>query len=286
MSDSSLSRRLFILGNADKPELVGAIEEVREFAESHCTVVGTALGFDGQAALDAGADLMVVLGGDGTILAVSRSLGHRQIPLIGINFGKLGFIAEFTLAEFRKNFQTLLRDANYVSERMILDITVHRDGEVTFESIAVNDCVVRAGPPFRMIELTVSIDGNHLTTVAGDGFIVCTPVGSTAHNLSAGGPIIQGGVMGIALTPICPHSLSHQPLVVEHEATIEIAVTRPNEGASVMVDGQLGERLEPDDRITIRRFDTNMLLVRNPSYPKWHRLVTKLHWGIPPSYDE
>jgi len=286
MSDSSQSRRLFILGNPDKPELAGAIERVRAFADSHCTVVGTSLGFDAQAALDAGADLIVVLGGDGTILAVSRSLGHRQIPLIGINFGKLGFIAEFTLAEFCENFQTLLRDDRYVSERMILDIAVHRDGEVTFKSIAVNDCIVHAGPPFRMIELTVSIDGHHLTTVAGDGFIVCTPVGSTAHNLSAGGPIIQGGVMGIALTPVCPHSLSHQPLVVEHEAAIDIVVTRPNEGTTVMVDGQLGERLEANDRITIRQFDTNMLLMRNPSYPKWHRLVTKLHWGIPLTYDE
>jgi NAD+ kinase len=245
--------------------------------------VGTALALDGRAAVDAGADLIVVIGGDGTLLAVSRSLGSQQIPLVGLNFGKLGFLAEFTMDQFRANLDTVLANGRYVSESMILRLSVHRGRAVLFESLAINDCVVQGGFPFRVVGLAVRIGGVHLTSIEGDGLIVCTPVGSTAHNLSAGGPIMQVGVRAIALTPLCPHSLTHRPLVVEHHAKIEIVVERANEGTRVTVDGQLGCPLSNGDRIAIERYGTNMLLVRNPAAPKWHSLVTKMHWGQPPS---
>ena len=285
MSNPSPKRRVFVLGNPDKEGVHNVIDDVCSFASSRCEVVGSALALDGRAALDAGADLIVVLGGDGTLLAVSRSLGAHQIPLVGLNFGKLGFLAEFTLDQFKANLNTVLGNGQYVSESMILSLSVHRGNTVRFQSLAINDCVVQAGSPFRVVVLAVRIGGIHLTSIQGDGLIVCTPVGSTAHNLSAGGPIMQVGVRAIALTPLCPHSLTHRPLVVEHHAKIEIVVEQANEGTMVTVDGQLGCPLANEDRIAIERYSANMLLVRNPAAPKWHSLVTKMHWGQPPSFD-
>lgn len=283
MTGSSESRRVFILGNPDKPDVANIIADVGSFAASCCQVVGAAPGLDGGAALDAGADIIVVLGGDGTLLTVCRSLGERQLPMVGVNLGKFGFLAEFTIEEFKAHFAAVLSDDKSISERMTLDVAVHRGSEVCFRSLAVNDCVIQAGPPFRIIELAVNIDGIHLTSIGGDGLIVCTPVGSTAHNLSAGGPIMQGGVLAIALTPLCPHSLTHRPLVVEHEADIEIVVETANPGTAAMVDGQLGSVLLAGDRVKIRRSGVNMLLVRNPAHPRWYSLVAKLRWGQQPS---
>ena len=286
MPDTTATRRLFILGNPDKTGVQTAADDIRSYAESQCQVVGTAMGLDGRVAIDAGADLIAVIGGDGTLLAVSRSLGKDQIPLAGVNFGKLGFLAEFTIDEFKTSLPELLRDDAYVSDRMILHLRVTRDDTCCFEGVAINDCVIQAGRPFRVIQLEVRINTMPLTTIGGDGLIVCTPVGSTAHNLSAGGPIMQGGVSGIALTPLCPHSLTHRPLVVEDEVEIEITVQQSNPGTTVMVDGQEGQLLEPGDRVAIKRFDADFRLVRNPAYPKWHGLVTKLRWGQRPSFGD
>ncbi len=283
MPTAPAKRRVFILGNPDKSVVQDAIDPVRAFAEPHCDIVGAALGMDGVVALDAGAEYIVVLGGDGTLLAVSRSLGDRQIPLIGVNFGKLGYLAEFTVDELREHLPAILRDHDLVSERAILGGRVLRDDEQCFDSLAVNDCIVQAGPPFRVIDLAVRINGIHLTTIGGDGLIVCTPVGSTAHNLSAGGPLMQGGVLGIALTPLCPHSLTHRPLVVEHQSEIEIVVQRANSGTTVLFDGQVSFPLRAGDRVIVQRYSSTMKLVRNPAYPKWHGLVTKLHWGQSPA---
>jgi NAD+ kinase len=278
-------RRIFVLGNPHKPEIADAIDSVVAIASNRCDVVGSGLGLDGNVAVDAGADLIVSLGGDGTLLAVCRSLKDRQIPLVGVNFGKLGFLAEFTVDEFKEHLPTILTEDDIVRELMILKLTISRNDTERFERLAVNDCVVQAGAPFRMIELNVLIDGHSLTTIKGDGLIVCTPIGSTAHNLAAGGPIMQGGVDGIALTPLCPHSLTHRPLVVEHESRVEIVVQHANPGTAVMVDGQVGSALQDGDRICIERAQPTFQLVRNPAYPKWKNLVTKLRWGQSPSFD-
>lgn len=276
--------RVFILGNPEKAGVSDAVTSIQETLAGRFEVVGTALSLDGQVAVEAGADQIVVLGGDGTLLAVCRSLGSGQIPLVGVNFGKFGFLAEFSIEEFKDQFAAILGPGRHVSERMILAVSVTSGGGECFRSLAVNDCVVHAGSPFRIIQLAIRIDDVHLTNIAGDGLIVCSPVGSTAHNMSAGGPIMQPGVSGIALTPLCPHSLTHRPLVVESEARIEIEAIRTNPGTSVMVDGQLGCPMSTGDRVSIGRSEFNLQIVRNPQYPRWHRLVSKLRWGQPPSY--
>lgn len=284
MSCVSAKRRIFFLSNPDKPEAAAALEELHSFAASRCEVVGLAHDLDGSAAIDANADRIVVLGGDGTLIGVARSLGDKQIPLIGVNVGKLGFLAEFSVDELKGAFDRALADDTLVDHRAMLNIEVHRDGNPVGTYLAMNDCVIQAGPPFRIIRLGLRINGEHLTELGGDGLIVCTPSGSTAHNLSAGGPIMQPGVEALILTPMNPHSLTHKPLVIEHDAVIDIYAVEVNPGTAAIVDGQVSCALSPGDRISVRRSDASFLVVRNPLYAKWHKLVTKLHWGQSPDY--
>ncbi|MEE9293983.1 MAG: NAD(+)/NADH kinase [Phycisphaerae bacterium] len=278
-------RRIYFLSNPGKPDGAAALEDLRSFAASRCTVVGSSPAPDGRAAAQAGAERIVVLGGDGTLIGVARSLGASQVPLIGVNVGKLGFLAEFSIEELKRCFDRAISDDTIISRRTVLQVAVRHNGGVRDSSLAINDCVIRAGPPFRIIKLGISINGEHLTDVAGDGLIVCTPSGSTAHNLSAGGPIMQPGVDAIVLTPLSPHSLTHKPLVIERESVIDIVARDVNEGTTAIIDGQVSCPLQPGDCVTIRRFDTDFLLVHNPLYPKWHNLMTKLHWGQAPSYE-
>jgi len=277
--------RVFFLANPDKPEAVRALERMRELAKGVCTVIGAECRIDGGPAVEAGADRIVVFGGDGTLIGVARSLGANQIPLIGVNVGKLGFLVEFSIDELQTEFAHILSDESLVKRRTMLQVDVHRNGNATQRVPAVNDCVVQAGPPFRIIDLGVAINGEHLTDVGGDGLIICTPSGSTAHNLSAGGPIMQPGLEAIILTPLNPHSLTHKPLVIEREAQIEITALTVNEGTTAIIDGQVSCSLAKGDRVVIRRFDSDLLVVRNPKHTLWDKLVGKFHWGRAPNYD-
>jgi NAD+ kinase len=273
---------IFLLGNPDKPEVVQAFERVRQFAAHKCRLVGAELSLDGNLAVQAGAHRIIVLGGDGTILGVARSLGSRQVPLVGVNLGKLGFLAEFTVDELEAQFDRAMGDETLISQRMILHASVHRLHMQTFESLCINDCVIQAGPPFRMITLTIAIDGKLLTEVPGDGLIIATPNGSTGHNLSAGGPILQSGIKAMVLTPLAAHSLTHRPLVVERNSVIEITALHVNEGTTLIIDGQVPVRMQEGDVVSVRRFEGNFQIVQNPIHPRWHKLVDKLRWGLSP----
>ena len=285
MAKTDHACRIYLVGNPDKPDSVRAFEDLRSLASPGCQLVGASLSREARAAVEANADRVIVVGGDGTLIGIARSLGADQIPLVGVNVGKLGFLAEFSVDELKSSLDRVLHEDALVSRRSLLQVTVHRNGGGTDVSLAINDCVIQAGPPFRVINLAVAIDGEHLTNVAGDGLIVCTPSGSTAHNLPAGGPILQPEIDAIVLTPLSPHSLTHKPLVVERESTIEIRAAAVNDGTTVIVDGQASYPLGPGDRVSVQRFSTDFLIVRNPLYAKWHNLVTKLHWGKSPSYE-
>ncbi|MCH9000989.1 MAG: NAD(+)/NADH kinase [Planctomycetes bacterium] len=285
MSDDKAKRRIYLLANPDKPEAARAMRAAENLQVEGVEIVGSAVGLDATDAVKAGVDRLIVFGGDGTLIGVARSLGANQLPLVGVNIGKLGFLAEFSPDELKESFERIIRDDTLVTRRIALHVTVRHSEGVRDTSLAINDCVIHAGPPYRIIRLGVSINGEHLTTVGGDGLIVCTPSGSTAHNLSAGGPIVQPSVPAIVLSPMNPHSLTHKPLVVESDSTIEIHASEVNEGSTAIIDGQVTFPLQPGDRITVRRFESDYLLVRNPLYTRWHKLVTKLHWGRSPSYD-
>ena len=284
MSKYTSDTTVYFIGNPDKPEVASQLAELEKFAAAHCQSVGSTLAFDGCGAIDAQASRVVVIGGDGTLIGVARSLGERQIPIIGVNVGKLGFLTAFSPDDLRANFTRAVSDDSLISRRAMLRVEVKRNNQTHDSLLAVNDCVISAGPPFRIISLGVSIDGEHLTNVRGDGLIVCTPSGSTAHNLSAGGPIMQPGVDAIGLTPLNPHSLTHKPLVVERDSVIVIEADEVNEGTTAIVDGQASCPLAAGDSVTVRRFESDFLLVRNPDVAPWHKLVTKMHWGQQPTF--
>jgi len=230
----------------------------------------------------ADARLAIVLGGDGTILSVARAMGGNQIPIAGVNLGRLGFLAEFSVDQLCEQSGVLLDGSPRTSERTMLDVEATLSGGKRFASLAVNDCVIQAGAPFRMIELSVSVSGEHLTTMAGDGLVISTPIGSTAHNMSAGGPIIEVGVNGVCLTPLSPHSLTHRPVVFASHETIEVVANRTNPGTTATIDGQIGTSLGKGDRLTVRLAGECLKLVHNPSYSRFQPLVTKLKWGRMP----
>jgi NAD+ kinase len=276
--------KVYFLGNPEKPNVGETLDRLRGFADTRCNVVGSSLSLDGREAVDAGADRIIVLGGDGTLISVARSLGREQVSLIGVNLGKLGFLAEFSVDELEESFDRAVSDDQLITHRTVLNVTIRRNRHDPTDYLAINDCVIHAGPPFRMIHLALQIDGERLTNVSGDGLIVCTPSGSTAHSLSAGGPIMEPGVEAIILTPLNPHSLTHKPLVVERESVIGIEGHRVNEGTTLIIDGQASCPIQDGDRVAIRRFEKDWQVVHNPLYPKWHNLTTKLHWGQPPTY--
>ncbi|MEK6799801.1 MAG: NAD(+)/NADH kinase [Planctomycetota bacterium] len=278
-----MQTRVHLLANPDKKDARSAFDDLRAFAVKRCVLVGADFSVDGRSAVQSAAQRIVILGGDGTLIGVARSLGRDQIPLIGVNVGKLGYLAEFSVDELQRCFEQVLTDDSLVSRRTILEVAVRSGAGENRTSLAVNDCVIQAGPPFRMIRLDIDINHERLTTVAGDGLIVCTPTGSTAHNLSAGGPIVQPDVDAIILTPLNPHSLTHRPLAIDRQAMIEITAAAANPGTTVILDGQLSFPFAKGDQVSIRRFEHDFLAVRNPLYSRWHNLVGKLHWGRSPS---
>jgi len=285
MSDSrndTRPRRVVLIGNPDKPHVAKAMQQVKAVIARRAEVVGEALTHQSPTLLDAAPDIVVVLGGDGMILGVIRGMGGRQIPVVGVNLGKLGYLAEFALKDFEEHIDQILADSTHVSEGMMLDVSVFRNERRVFSSLAMNDCVVQAGPPYRMVELAVLADSSPLTRVAGDGLIISTPIGSTAHNMAAGGPIVENGVEGIVITPICPHSLAHRPLVLKANQVIDVIATRANDGTTLTIDGQISVPFHMGDCLSVSASPHKFKLVRHPGQGRWHTLVTKLKWGVRP----
>lgn len=280
MTASGRRPRVYILGNPDKPEVRSALESMRTLLIKRAELVGADLSLETAQVVDAAPDFLIVLGGDGTLISVARSLGANQIPLIGVNFGKLGFLTPFAFREIREVLDRVLTDRELINERTMLEVAVRRPPDtVMHEGLCFNDCVIHAGPPFRMIFLTIVLDGRKLTKVGGDGLIVCTPSGSTAHNTSAGGPILMSDMQGMVLTPLNTHSLTHRPLVISAASKLVIEADEVNPGTTAMLDGQVQCALQEGDRIHVCQSPHRAKIVRNPRRPKWYNLVTKMRWG-------
>lgn len=228
------------------------------------------------------ADALLVLGGDGTLLSTARRLRGRPIPLMGVNFGRLGFLASFTPEEFPRHLELLLANRLPIVRRAMLEVSVAGQN---FSATALNDAVVTAGAPFHMIELELGANGDEGIRYFGDGVIVSTPSGSTAYNVSAGGPIISPDVEAFCITPICPHSLSFRPVVVSSRSTVFVQAVRVNEGTTLFCDGQASTKLIAGDRVIIRRSDNEVLLVENPDTQQWKGLAQKLNWASSPKYN-
>ncbi len=236
-------------------------------------------------------DFAIVFGGDGSIISTARSVSKASVPVMGVNVGKLGFLAEFNVDELKDFFPSLTKGTARIEKRMMLNCSIFSDGQgkrhvQRFSSAVINDVCITAGPPFRTIELKILVDGQPLAGCVSDGLIVSTPTGSTAYNLSAGGPILSPKIEAMVITPICPHSLSFRPIVINADSTVEVFGIRVNEGTTVSIDGQVSSSLSIDDVIRIDRQDCDFLFVNNPLRSQWDTLATKLSWAEKPKYKE
>jgi NAD+ kinase len=225
------------------------------------------------------ADLIVVLGGDGTLLGVARLVASRGIPILGVNLGGLGFLTEVTIKEARAALERVLGGDYEVDRRIMLEAIVDRASEESAETFqAFNDVVVGKGPLGRMLELDVFANHTLFCAYRADGLIVATPTGSTAYALSAGGPIVYPTLDAIVLAPICPHTLSNRPVVLPDSYEIEIHVKAPDHDTTITVDGQESAQLGPADIIKIHRGRHSVSLIRS-AHPYFEIWRDKLHWG-------
>ncbi|MBN2447099.1 MAG: NAD(+)/NADH kinase [Phycisphaerae bacterium] len=276
-------KRVALIGSPDKPAAVDMLDRVRHWLRGRAREVFAEITYDSAAALPSKPDLIIVLGGDGTLIRVVHGLGQQQIPILGINLGKLGYLAEFTPEKLEREGEFLFTDGIPVTRRLLLEVCLEHPNGHQVRSPVVNDGVILAGAPFRMIEMAVESDGDQVADIRGDGLIVATPSGSTAHNLSAGGPILEPTAAAFILTPVCPHSLTYRPVVMDGSRVIEVRIKAGNEGTMVSIDGQTTWPFRTGDRLRVQRYAADFLLVRNPQYSIWRSLRRKLMWGAGPN---
>lgn len=276
--------KLVIFGDPAKGDVGAAIDEFVGFAKGKAEILASC-GIDACTAdILKEADFAVVFGGDGSIISAARQLSQMNVPVIGVNLGKLGFLAEFSVSELKEYFAGITLGKAKIEKRMMLECRVLSGGEEVFSSAAINDVFITAGPPFSMVELKVSVDGQPLAGCVSDGLVISTPTGSTAYNLSAGGPIISGNVEAMVITPLCPHSLSFRPIVISADSKVEVFGVRVNDGTTVSIDGQFSCKLSAEDVVRVEKDAGDFLVVNNPLRTQWDTLATKLSWAEKPRY--
>ncbi len=225
------------------------------------------------------ADLLVVLGGDGTLISAARLVGEREVPILGVNLGSLGFLTEITLDELYPSLEACINGDYRLSERMMLKATILRREQEFSSHLVLNDVVINKGALARIIDLETSVNGYYLTTFKADGLIVSSPTGSTGYSLSANGPIIHPCLKCLVITPICPHTLTNRPIVVADDALVSVTLQSTHEDVYLTLDGQVGVELKYGDILQIRQAEhsTKLIMSRNKDY--FEVLRTKLKWG-------
>lgn len=248
-------------------------------------VTAAAMGADAgssvsRAGLGSESDLLITFGGDGTLLSVARH-APENVPILGVNMGTLGFLTEIRLEEFPSLLERVLEDDYIVEPRVTFIATVQGPGREDRQYRVLNDVAINKSALARIIEMRVTVAGLFVSTFRGDGLIVCTPTGSTAYNLSAGGPIVYPTMNAMVITPICPHMISNRPLVLPDELDISISIVTPAEEQEIYVtlDGQEGMPISENDRVCIRKSLQSILLVQSPDKNYFDVLRTKLKWG-------
>ncbi|HEX8142160.1 MAG TPA: NAD(+)/NADH kinase [Pyrinomonadaceae bacterium] len=229
--------------------------------------------------LAASVDLIVVLGGDGTMIATARMMGDSVVPVLGINYGSLGYLAEFKMEEMFPALQSILEGDFRLDSRVMLAADQFRGEERLLHSRVLNDVVINKSALARIIEIEASLNGQFVNSFRADGLIVSTPTGSTAYNLSAGGPVIYPSMNAVVITPICPFTLSNRPIVVPDDSLIELSLKTPDEEVALTLDGQVGFPLMVGDRVLIRKSRTTFNLVQPTNRNYFDVLRDKLRWG-------
>ena len=224
-------------------------------------------------------EMMIVLGGDGTLLSVARQVWNRDIPILGVNLGGLGFLTEISLEELHSILERVIQGDFKTDERDVLNAAVIRKGERIIEFTVLNDAVINKGALARIIDLEISINGEYLTTFQSDGLIISTPTGSTAYNLSAGGPIVYPSLHTLIITPICPHTLTNRPIVIPDDVEVRALLKSKQQEVFLTLDGQQGFPLEFEDMVELRKAEGRILLIKSPHRNYFELLREKLKWG-------
>jgi NAD+ kinase len=224
------------------------------------------------------ADLAIVLGGDGTMLNIARTLAPFDVPLVGVNQGRLGFLTDISVGTMLETITSVLGGGCVTEHRMLLSAEIYRGKERVLDVLAFNDAVVSKGVQGSMIEFDVHVDGQFVYDQRSDGIIVATPTGSTAYALSAGGPILDPSLKLIALVPICPHALSNRPIVLTGDARVEIRIVQAND-ARAHFDSHSHFELEDGDRVAVKRYPKEVRLLHPDGHNYYHMLREKLHWS-------
>ena len=257
-------------------KLVGGPEIERERIEHE---TGCVIESIKEEALANAVDLMLVLGGDGTMIATARMIGDIEVPVMGVNYGGLGYLAEFPIEELFSALEAILAGDYKIQERLMLAVELRRGEELITKNRVLNDVVVNKSALARIIEIEAYLNNQFLNRFRADGLIVSTPTGSTAYNLSAGGPIIFPSMNAIVITPICPFTLSNRPIVVPDDSVIEVRLMTENEEVALTLDGQVGFPLQAGDRAMIRKSNATFNLVQPANRNYFDVLRDKLKWG-------
>jgi NAD+ kinase len=273
--------RVVVLGNIHRPGVREESERLLPFLSQHAEIAAVDLRQEIDLNSTA-AELALVLGGDGAILRAARQMGYRQLPVLGVNLGKLGFLADLTPEHLRRCFPSVVRGEYRITRHLMLECTVEGEAQRTF--LGLNEVVVHTGPSFHIIELDLSVDGEKVTRFSGDGLIVSTPIGSTGHSLSAGGPILGQELSAFVITPICPHTLTNRPVVDSADKVYTIGLASRRSDAFLIVDGQERLPLTENHRITVKRAAVSFELVKVPGHSHYQTLRDKLQWGTLPGY--
>lgn len=224
-------------------------------------------------------DLAVVLGGDGTMISAARLLQNSDVPVLGINYGSLGYLTEFRIEELYESLETILSGVYELDKRVTLDVTLIRNRSVLSQNRVLNDVVINKAALARIINIEVWLDQLYVNDFRADGLIISTPTGSTAYNLSAGGPIVFPSMNAVVITPICPFTLSNRPIVIPDSAEIELRLKTENEEVVLTLDGQIGFELTTQDVIKVAKSNTTLNLIKPPNRNYFDVLRNKLRWG-------
>jgi len=287
-------KRIGIVAKQNKPEAIVLIQNLAEWLRSHQIEVyvdeqigkflspspaTSYLNPVERKELPGHVEMMIVLGGDGTLLSVARQVWDRDMPILGVNLGGLGFLTEIHLEELYRVLERVVQGDFKTDERDVLKASVIRKGEKVVEFIVLNDAVINKGALARIIDLETTINGQYVTTFQSDGLIISTPTGSTAYNLSAGGPIVYPSLHTLIITPICPHTLTNRPIVIPDDVEVRALLKSKQQEVILTLDGQQGFSLEYEDVVEVKKAEGRILLIKSPYRHYFELLREKLKWG-------
>ncbi|MBI1831236.1 MAG: NAD(+)/NADH kinase [Planctomycetes bacterium] len=275
--------KVYVLGNAGRPGVADAVEKCLPLLQENVEVLLVDLRQEHDLAEVPPADLALVFGGDGAILRAARQMGYRQAPVLGVNLGRLGFLADIAVQVFEESFAHVLQRDFTVTRHLMFECDIESDDQKQ-TVLGLNEVVMHAMPPLRLVDLEVEVDGVAAARFGADGLIVSTPVGSTAHNLSAGGPILAQELSAFVITPICPHTLTYRPIVESADKRITVRLSPGADNALVAVDGQAVAQVTPQHRLVVRKAPVMFQLVKVLGRGYYQTLRDKLSWGTAPRY--